>query len=266
MLAELSPRFFSAPLVCAALLVGAPLRAQSAPAEGEPTIGVNGFFVEEAYNQEAGVLQQFAHYTAGRDGHWLLRLEQEWPIFSERHQLDLELGIDDVRLQSFGLGYRFMLLGGEDEPLTITPGVEATLSRDAKPEYEAALPVSFAFAEGWTSNSSVGVSFTPGEDEVGFTAGEGVMRRVGSSLNLLVEALYSTDESPIPGDETEGSVFVIPGFQYAFDLSPRVQLVPGVAMPIGVGKANGERGVLLYLSIEHPLPRLVGTRAPRMPR
>ncbi|HEX8432076.1 MAG TPA: hypothetical protein VF625_12335, partial [Longimicrobium sp.] len=164
------------------------------------------------------------------------------------------------------LGYRYKIIGGEDEPLTITPGVEATAMRGEKVEFEAALPVSYAFGRGWTSNSNVGVSFTPGDDEVSFTVGEGIMRRVGRSLNLMVEALYSSEESPIPGDETEGGVFVIPGFQYAFDLSPRVQLVPGVAVPIGLGKAEGERGLFLYLSIEHPIPGRPGNRAARMRR
>jgi len=36
-----------------------------------------------------------------------------------------------------------------------------------------------------------------------------------------------------------------------------LQIVPGVAMPIGIGPSAGETGVFLYLSFEHPFTRVV---------
>ena len=35
-------------------------------------------------------------------------------------------------------------------------------------------------------------------------------------------------------------------------LQDGLQIVPGIAMPIGVGPSAGEKSVLIYLSFEHP--------------
>ena len=43
-----------------------------------------------------------------------------------------------------------------------------------------------------------------------------------------------------------------PGVRAAFDLPSGLQIVPGVAVPFGVGPSDGERGVFVYLSFEHP--------------
>src|SRR3982751_3119723 len=64
----------------------------TAPAEEPPAKGIqdNSFLVEEAYNQEAGVVQHIfnALYTRnGSDRGWDLAFTQEWPGFSQLHQL-----------------------------------------------------------------------------------------------------------------------------------------------------------------------------------
>ena len=41
-----------------------------------------------------------------------------------------------------------------------------------------------------------------------------------------------------------------------------LQIVPGVAFPIGAGPSSGDHGVILYLSFEHPWPALVKTIRP----
>jgi hypothetical protein len=49
--------------------------------------------------------------------------------------------------------------------------------------------------------------------------------------------------------------------RWAYDFRSGLQIVPGVAFPIGVGPNSGERGIFLYLSFEHPFTRAARERA-----
>lgn len=242
----------------ALLAVAPPLAAQEDP----PAIEVSGFLVEEAYNQEPGQVQQIAGARAMRGGAWSADYTQEWPLFSERHQLDLEAGVaHHDGLSSLGAGYRYLLMGDEDAPLAVSPGVEVAWGREEAEdewELELALPASVRLADGLTSNTSLGVSFPLGEEdgEPGYTAGQGLFWRATPRLNVVVEATWSRGESLFGEVEAEEeSVVVSPGLQYALVLGEGLQVVPGIAVPIGVGPSEGQRAVLLYFSVEHPFTR-----------
>ena len=43
--------------------------------------------------------------------------------------------------------------------------------------------------------------------------------------------------------------------RWAHNLKSGLQIVPGIAVPIGIGPSSGDTGVLLYLSFEHTLWR-----------
>ena len=49
------------------------------------------------------------------------------------------------------------------------------------------------------------------------------------------------------------SLFINPGFRYAINFKSGLQIVPGLAVPIGVGSSSGASGLFAYLSFEHPL-------------
>src|SRR6266850_3285096 len=89
----------------------------------------NSFLIEEAYNQEAGVVQHiftalYARDNAGADRlrAWEFTFTQEWPIFSGDHQFSytipysfIDLWEDGERDKENGLGdiflnYRYQLL------------------------------------------------------------------------------------------------------------------------------------------------------------
>jgi hypothetical protein len=121
------------------------------------------------------------------------------------------------------------------------------------------LPASIRLAEGLTASTSLGVSFHPGEDaaSTGFKVGQALNWRARPRLNLLVEAVFTRGDSPL-GESDDGddeSLVVSPGVQYAVLLRRDAQLVPGIAIPIGVGPSEGERAVMFYLSLEHPFGR-----------
>jgi len=48
------------------------------------------------------------------------------------------------------------------------------------------------------------------------------------------------------------ALYVSPGIRWSYDFKNGLQIVPGVAFPIGLGPSGGEHGFLLYLSFEHP--------------
>jgi hypothetical protein len=46
---------------------------------------------------------------------------------------------------------------------------------------------------------------------------------------------------------------VSPGIRWAWNFPTGLQVVPGIAVPIGVGPSRGDRALFLYLSFEHPM-------------
>lgn len=51
------------------------------------------------------------------------------------------------------------------------------------------------------------------------------------------------------------SFFISPGLRWARNFPGGLQIVPGIAFPIGTGPSRGDRAVLFYVSFEHPLRR-----------
>ncbi len=51
---------------------------------------------------------------------------------------------------------------------------------------------------------------------------------------------------------TVKAAYVSPGVRWSYDFASGLQIVPGIAFPIGVGPSRHEKSVFLYLSFEHP--------------
>src|SRR5215216_2456194 len=52
----------------------------------------NSFLLEEAYNQEPGVVQHISALHVPRDGSWEYTFTEEWPLGGETHQISVTLG------------------------------------------------------------------------------------------------------------------------------------------------------------------------------
>jgi len=109
---------------CLAILVvlGAHSAAQpSSSAPAAPGIQDNSFLVEEAYNQNFGVVQHISSVTRFFDSKdWNYTFTQEWPVpGDERHQLSYTLAAShagafpgsDVGIGDVLLNYRYQLVG-----------------------------------------------------------------------------------------------------------------------------------------------------------
>jgi hypothetical protein len=217
--------------------------------------------------------------TRGQFG-WEATFTQEWPAPNERHQVSYTVPIhrgmspDGPRtgLGDVMLNYRYQipiatpLVALSPRLSAIFPsGKEQWGQGTGGVGYELNLPLSIELSPWLVSHTNVGGGWTPSaRNQLGDEAalrnvmvGQSLIWLVHPKFNLMVESLWSRDETVIGPDETVASrSFVIsPGFRAAFDLPSGLQIVPGVAVPLGVGPSDGERGVFVYLSFEHPFRR-----------
>jgi hypothetical protein len=108
----------------------------SAPAV-EPGIQDNSFLVEEAYNQNFGVVQHISSFTRfWNSKDWNYSFTQEWPVpGDERHQLSYTLvALHSGGLPGSGIGigdvflnYRYQLVGNGDTRVAFSPRLSLIL-------------------------------------------------------------------------------------------------------------------------------------------
>src|SRR6476646_2306229 len=94
-----------------------PIRAQ---------IQDNSFLLEEAYNQEAGVVQHINAFSRSTAGDWIYSFTQEWPLGGMRHQLSYTLPFlhaesGGTGLADVALNYRYQLWGTSDAHTLMAP-------------------------------------------------------------------------------------------------------------------------------------------------
>ena len=105
-------------LASAAAVCGQGL-AEEKPRESPPPIQDNSFLMEEAYNQEEGVVQHINGFQRMRGGEWLATFTQEWPVPKQTHQLSYTIPYQRIAgdsaarsgLGDIGLNYRYQLAG-----------------------------------------------------------------------------------------------------------------------------------------------------------
>lgn len=256
----------------------ASLASAQGPARPEP-IKDNSFLIEEAYNQEAGVVQHistFAHPTRGSD--WAYSFTQEWPVRSIRHQLSATIPVLQVTDAGVGrrgvgdvvLNYRYQLAGASGGRVAVAPRLSLLLPTGSAAGGLGAggtglqlnVPVSLELSEHLVTHLNAGATWTPSaRDGAGnsaraasVNAGQSLIWLASPTLNFMLEAVWaSTAAVTGPGlTEQTRTLLVSPGVRWAYNLPHDLQVVPGAALPIGVGPSRGSRTVFTYLSFEHP--------------
>jgi len=229
--------------------------------QGPPPIADNSFLIEEAYNQEAGVVQHIsAWHRSLRSAAWAYTFTQEWPVVVQRHQLSFTLpferfgagGATVTGLGDIAINYRYQLAGGGGGAVAVAPRISLVTPTGSESKglgsgafgVQVNLPVSVTLAPQFVAHGNAGWSTTAGVDEYGL--GASVVWLTRPTFNVLVEAVWSRVEG---GGE---ALVVNPGMRWAHNFASGLQIVPGLAVPIGVGPSRGERGAFLYLSFEHP--------------
>ncbi|MEO8334910.1 MAG: transporter [bacterium] len=258
------------------LLFAIPLAAQTPAAKDSAAAKVspiedNSFLVEEAYNQEYGVVQHISTYQRTRTGNWAYTFTQEWPAPSIKHQLSYTIPVLDfgtgTGVGDIALNYRYQALGSDDTPLWFAPRLSVYVpSGDEQkgrgaggPGVEVMLPVSYAVTDVFITHWNLGANVTRVDGAGvrgtvrGLRAGASAIWLLAPTFNLMLESIATRgellDENARRTSTT--SYLISPGMRGAINFSSGLQVVPGIAFPIGVGPSSGQRDVYLYLSFEH---------------
>jgi hypothetical protein len=263
--------------VARAGLVVLPLVGASAQtperAKEPPPIADNSFLVEEAYNQEAGVVQHIGTFRRARDGAWNFTFTQEWPAPSQRHQLSYTAPVVSSRPDGTGVGdlvlnYRYQALGHDETRVWFAPRLSLALpTGDAAtgrglggPGLQTNLPLSVELTPTLVTHWNLGGTATRARDVSGLrrtlrslTAAASAIWLVAPTFNLMVESTWERTESFDGPDavRTDGRFTVLPGVRGAINLPSGMQIVPGVGVPFVRSGGRTEHDLFLYLSIEH---------------
>jgi hypothetical protein len=266
------------------LLAGTLSLAQPAPAKSPDNtaqIEDNSFLLEEAFNQERNVIQHISAFTRLWDSNdWAYTFTQEWPFPGHaKHQLSYTLSLTSPGAYpgsgpGFGdtaLNYRYQLIGGGGQRVSFSPRLSLLLptgnSRLARGAggtgVQTNLPVSIYLNRKFVTHINAGATIVPQAQNVsrdralatGYNLGQSLIWLAKPRFNVMLETIWTGSEAVIAQDRTQRSHswLVSPGVRWAYNLSHGLQVVPGVAVPLGVGPSAGEKGLILYLSFEHPI-------------
>jgi hypothetical protein len=256
------------------------LLAAHAPAvaqDGAPApIADNSFLIEEAYNQEGGVVQHIS--TFGRPnggGAWAYSFTQEWPFRGVTHQLSYGVPVLHARDHGTGVGdialnYRYQLMARGDDGLHLAPRLSVLLPVGDERRgrgagglgLQAELPLSLRPRPWLALHANAGLTWTPRARNAAGAVARTVGTSVGGSavwlarprFNLLLELLWQSSEAVVgPGlRDREDVVLLNPGVRWAYDFASGLQIVPGAAYTLSLTGDGGPDALFLYLSVEHP--------------
>jgi hypothetical protein len=276
---------FAAGLTCAAamLLPGVRLLAQDSSG---PAIEDNSFFIEEAYNQEDGVVQHINTFAvAGPSNRDLFyTFTQEWPFHGQTNQLSYTVPVTRLGGQSGGVGdvllnYRYQLGGGKRR-WAVAPRLSAVLPTgsvhrglgDGSPGLQANIPLSYRLTRDVVTHWNIGGTLLPWARgpvlagsrpkrtlTSGFV-GASVIGPTRAPIQLMVENLISVDGTIARGGSVDHATTWVfsPGVRAAINLGT-LQIVPGVALPFSRSGGLTDHQAYFYLSFEHPFSSAAAT-------
>ena len=241
----------------------------------------NSFFVEEAYNQEPGVVQHILNvpidFTNG-SREIAPSFTQEWPVFSQTHQFSYTIPYifteDDNGMEDMRLNYRLQAFMEDKYTPAFAPRLSLVLPTGDKHKgfgtgvvgYETNLPFSKIISDRWTLHFNAGMSVFPNAHNnrhlTNYNVGASAIYAVSRNFNLMLEALGGWNEDIAEGafafEETVNrstTAILSPGARYAFNLPGDAQVVVGAALPIGLTSDSPDWGMFFYCSFEHPFVR-----------
>ena len=252
------------------------------PEEGKseiPSIQDNSFLMEEAYNQEEGVVQHINSFQRFRRGTWVATFTQEWPVPRQANQLSytiLYAQVEEASGSRTGLGdialnYRYQLVGSGEAKFAIAPRVSLLFPtgdwrRDLGAGgvgFQTNIAMSTVLSAKVVMHTNIGGTWIPRAKDAageasgthGWNLGQSFIWLARSNFNVLVETVWYEAQAVTGRSRTSAAdfLFVSPGIRWAYNFSTGLQIVPGIATPIGVGPSRGQRSLFLYLSFEHPM-------------
>jgi hypothetical protein len=249
-----------------------PLPAPPSVASARPfEILDNSFLVEEAFNQEAGVVQNIVGFLRAGSS-WGLGFTQEWPLRNPRHQLSYSVplthldgatGVGDVQVHyrwqattegpgrpAFSPRFSFIFPTGDPDRGT-GDGVAGwqfnlPFSKQAGDLYfhwNAGLTILPQRAAGPTTEVTLTSPAVAGS----------VIWRLAPMFNVLLEHTYVWAHEPEDTGATSRTGFYTfsPGLRGGWNAGD-AQIILGIAAPVTWGGGSTETAAFLYFSYELP--------------
>ncbi|MBM4386342.1 MAG: transporter [Deltaproteobacteria bacterium] len=260
---------FLAAFLFSALLLPHLFRGVAAADESDwpRAIEDNSFFIEEAYNQEPGVIQHISNLNYMKESKdWAFTFTEEWPVPRETHQLSFTIpyltsgGGDESGPGDIMLNYRFQLFG-HDDFVTAAPRLSVIFPTGSESGglgngvfgMQFNLPVSKRLARDFTAHLNAGFTLFPDAGtEKGamnlwqYNLGGSVIWLVTETFNIMAEFAANLEY----GLDTTRTYIASPGLRYAINFDS-AQIVPGFAVPVEFSEGDENVGFFFYLSIEH---------------
>jgi|SRR5581483_10859670 len=214
--------------------------APKSSSNDSPNIQDNSFLVEEAYNQEFGVVQHIQSLQRLWDSKdWVYTFTQEWPVdASPRHQLSYTLtalhsGEHPASGAGFGdviLNYRYQLVGDGEARVAFAPRLSVLLptgnyhlGRGAGGVgIQGVLPLSAVLARKLVTHWNVGTTIIPrarnaaGETATtfGYNLGQSFVWLAHPRFNVLLETVFNRSQQVTAPKTTQWSsgLFLSPEF------------------------------------------------------
>ena len=243
-------------------------------ADDADKISDNSFLIEEAYNQEAGVVQHISTFMyVKKTDTWGYSFTEEWPFHDQTHQLSYTIPVLDVPGSKTGFGdvalnYRYQAVSAGRVAFSprlslLVPTGDYKKSHGAGTVgYQVNLPLSVELSDQVVTHWNLGATLTPDAREPGGSRANTTAYNYGASViylatprfNLMLEAAGAHLQAVQPGGGKSGSESLIinPGGRYAFNFASGLQIVAGLAVPMEVRATPHTKGIYLYLSFEHP--------------
>ena len=251
--------------ILATLLLASPLRSFSQ--EFSEAIEDNSFFIEEAYNQELGVVQHISTgYYERKTRDLLFSFTQEWPVGGQAHQLSYTIPYISLHSGPCGIGdialnYRYQLWDGGNWGW-VSPRFTILLPTGRSSDglgtgvvgLQLNLPVSKRWSNGFITHFNAGVTILTDEHaSTSYAFGASGIWLLNENVNLMCEVLHMIDaETDESGNVTHSAQTIIsPGVRFAINAGT-LQIVPGVALPFTAAEGEFKLNAFAYLSFEHP--------------
>ena len=230
----------------------------------------NSYLVEEAFNQERGVVQNIFGFTRF-SGVWAFSFTQEWPVPGETHQLSYTLalagGDGGTKFGDVLINYRYqalresasrpafaprlsVILPTAQGRVTRSPGVQMNL-----PFSKQVRDVYFHWNAGFTAQPSavpdVPDAPTTNETLVSPLLAGSAIWRMRPMFHLMFETVYISEErlQQFGAGRRANLGTVSPGFRTGWNIG-EAQIIWGVAAPIAFGGGDTSKALFLYFSYE----------------
>jgi hypothetical protein len=237
----------------------------------------NSLLIEEAYNQEDGVVQHITYVQRSFvSGDWAYSQTDEWPLRTLKHQLSLTMSAAHAGASGgFGMGdtvinYRYQVVGSGEARFAVAPRVSLLLPSgnfrcgrgNGGLGLQTNLPFSWQHNRYLVTHWNAGLTWIPRARAVSgeqasasnFNLGQSFVWLASPRVNVLMETLWTStaDVIGVAATRRRQDIYVSPGVRWAHNFPSGLQIVPGIGVPVGVGPSAGNVGIVVYLSFEHP--------------